>query len=71
METLAKAFDNAHGFRFKSAFAETLVQLLHPVAKVRIMLIRTITVIYAVILIIVFRRHKRKSTTRNGPKPSR
>ncbi|VDC07396.1 unnamed protein product [Peniophora sp. CBMAI 1063] len=33
METLAKAFDNAHGFRFKSAFAETLVQLLHPVAK--------------------------------------
>lgn len=34
METLAKAFDNAHGFRFKSAFAETLVQLLHPVAKV-------------------------------------
>ncbi|KAI0032600.1 cell morphogenesis N-terminal-domain-containing protein [Vararia minispora EC-137] len=33
METLAKAFDNAHGFRFKLAFAETLVQLLHPVAK--------------------------------------
>jgi hypothetical protein len=34
MEALAKAFENAHGFRFKLSFAETLVQLLHPVAKV-------------------------------------
>ncbi|KAH9077891.1 cell morphogenesis N-terminal-domain-containing protein [Lactarius deliciosus] len=33
MEALAKAFENAHGFRFKLSFAETLVQLLHPVAK--------------------------------------
>ncbi|KAI0312773.1 cell morphogenesis N-terminal-domain-containing protein, partial [Amylostereum chailletii] len=33
MEQLAKAFDNTHGFRFKSAFAEALVHLLHPVAK--------------------------------------
>jgi len=34
MEALAKAFEHAHGFRFKLSFAETLVQLLHPVAKV-------------------------------------
>ncbi len=34
MEALAKAFENAHGFRFKLSFAERLVQLLHPVAKV-------------------------------------
>ncbi|KAI0305309.1 cell morphogenesis N-terminal-domain-containing protein [Multifurca ochricompacta] len=33
MEALAKAFENAHGFRFKLSFAEALVQLLHPVAK--------------------------------------
>ncbi|KAI0065268.1 hypothetical protein BV25DRAFT_1927987 [Artomyces pyxidatus] len=33
MESLAKAFDNAHGFRFKLSFAETLVHLLHPIAK--------------------------------------
>jgi hypothetical protein len=36
MEALAKAFENAHGFRFKLSFAETLVQLLHPVAKVSV-----------------------------------
>lgn len=34
MEGLAKAFENVHGFRFKLSFAEALVQLLHPVAKV-------------------------------------
>jgi Cell morphogenesis N-terminal len=34
MEALAKAFENAHGFRFKLSFAETLVLLLHPVAQV-------------------------------------
>lgn len=34
MEALAKAFENAHGFRFKLSFMETLVELLHPVAKV-------------------------------------
>ncbi|KAH9992268.1 cell morphogenesis N-terminal-domain-containing protein, partial [Russula vinacea] len=33
MEALAKAFENAHGFRFKLSFMETLVELLHPVAK--------------------------------------
>ncbi|KAI0264751.1 cell morphogenesis N-terminal-domain-containing protein [Gloeopeniophorella convolvens] len=33
MEALAKAFENAHGFRFKLSFAETLIHLLHPVAK--------------------------------------
>lgn len=35
MESLSKAFVQAHGFRLKSAFAETLVQLLHPIGKVR------------------------------------
>jgi hypothetical protein len=34
MEALAKAFENTHGFRFKLSFMETLVELLHPVAKV-------------------------------------
>jgi len=34
MEALAKAFEKAHGFRFKLSFMETLVELLHPVAKV-------------------------------------
>ncbi|KAI9447301.1 cell morphogenesis N-terminal-domain-containing protein [Russula earlei] len=33
MEGLAKAFENAHGFRFKLSFMETLIHLLHPVAK--------------------------------------
>ncbi|THH13619.1 hypothetical protein EW146_g6621 [Bondarzewia mesenterica] len=33
MESLAKSFENAHGFRFKLAFAETLLHLLHPIAK--------------------------------------
>jgi hypothetical protein len=42
MEALAKAFEHAHGFRFKLSFAETLVQLLHPVAKVISLLILTI-----------------------------
>ncbi|KZT28126.1 hypothetical protein NEOLEDRAFT_1176276 [Neolentinus lepideus HHB14362 ss-1] len=32
-ESLAKSFANAHGFRLKSAFAETLVQILHPIGK--------------------------------------
>jgi furry protein family len=34
MEALAKAFENAHGSSFKLSFMETLVELLHPVAKV-------------------------------------
>ncbi|THU94717.1 hypothetical protein K435DRAFT_966750 [Dendrothele bispora CBS 962.96] len=33
MESLSKAFFNAHGFRLKSTFAETLVQVLHPIGK--------------------------------------
>ncbi|TFK49459.1 hypothetical protein OE88DRAFT_1737075 [Heliocybe sulcata] len=32
-ESLSKSFANAHGFRLKSAFAETLVQILHPIGK--------------------------------------
>ena len=35
MESLAKSFENAHGLRFKMAFAETLTRLLHPIGKVR------------------------------------
>lgn len=34
LESLSKAFVQAHGFRLKSAFADTLVQLLHPIGKV-------------------------------------
>jgi hypothetical protein len=34
VESLARAFDNAHGFGLKSAFAEALVRLLHPIGKV-------------------------------------
>ncbi|KAJ7599265.1 cell morphogenesis N-terminal-domain-containing protein [Mycena floridula] len=33
LESLSKSFANAHGFRLKSAFAETLVHLLHPIGK--------------------------------------
>lgn len=33
MESLAKSFENAHGLRFKIAFAETIVRLLHPIGK--------------------------------------
>ncbi|KIJ63137.1 hypothetical protein HYDPIDRAFT_113710 [Hydnomerulius pinastri MD-312] len=33
MESLAKSFENAHGLRFKIAFADTLTRLLHPIGK--------------------------------------
>ncbi|KIK63789.1 hypothetical protein GYMLUDRAFT_40866 [Collybiopsis luxurians FD-317 M1] len=33
MESLSKAFMQAHGFRLKTAFAETLVHVLHPIGK--------------------------------------
>ncbi|KAH7878271.1 cell morphogenesis N-terminal-domain-containing protein [Lentinula edodes] len=33
MESLSKAFMQAHGFRLKTAFAETLIHLLHPIGK--------------------------------------
>ncbi|KAH7882439.1 cell morphogenesis N-terminal-domain-containing protein [Phlebopus sp. FC_14] len=33
MESLAKSFENAHGLRFKTAFAETVIRLLHPIGK--------------------------------------
>lgn len=36
MESLAKSFEKAHGQKLKSAFAETLTQLLHPIGKVSI-----------------------------------
>lgn len=32
--SLSKFFDNAHGTRLKTAFAETLVHILHPIGKV-------------------------------------
>ncbi|CAL1709144.1 unnamed protein product [Somion occarium] len=32
-ESLSKSFGNAHGIRLKSIFAETLVHMLHPIAK--------------------------------------
>ena len=34
LEALSKSFANAHGQRLKSAFAEVLTRLLHPIAKV-------------------------------------
>jgi hypothetical protein len=34
MESLSKSFEQAHGLRLKTAFAETLVHLLHPIGKV-------------------------------------
>lgn len=34
LESLSKSFGNAHGLRLKSTFAETLVQMLHPIGKV-------------------------------------
>ncbi|KAG1858767.1 cell morphogenesis N-terminal-domain-containing protein [Suillus subalutaceus] len=33
LELLAKSFANAHGLRFKIAFADTLTRLLHPIGK--------------------------------------
>ncbi|OCH93344.1 hypothetical protein OBBRIDRAFT_885610 [Obba rivulosa] len=33
MASLSKSFENAHGNRLKTTFAETLVQLLHPIGK--------------------------------------
>ncbi|KAI0795448.1 cell morphogenesis N-terminal-domain-containing protein [Abortiporus biennis] len=33
LEELSKSFDNAHGVRLKTVFAETLINLLHPIAK--------------------------------------
>ncbi|KAJ6497024.1 cell morphogenesis N-terminal-domain-containing protein [Mycena vitilis] len=33
LESLSKSFVQAHGFRLKTAFAETLVKLLHPIGK--------------------------------------
>ncbi|KAF5391713.1 hypothetical protein D9757_001660 [Collybiopsis confluens] len=33
MESLSKAFMQGHGFRLKTAFAETLVNVLHPIGK--------------------------------------
>ena len=34
LASLSKSFDNAHGYRFKTIFAETLIQILHPIGKV-------------------------------------
>ncbi|KAI0356441.1 hypothetical protein OH77DRAFT_1588913 [Trametes cingulata] len=33
LASLSKAFENAHGNRLKTIFAETLVQMLHPIGK--------------------------------------
>ncbi len=34
LASLSKVYDNAHGNRLKTIFAETLVQILHPIGKV-------------------------------------
>ncbi|TCD68750.1 Cell morphoproteinsis protein PAG1 [Steccherinum ochraceum] len=33
LESLSKSFEHAHGVRLKTIFAETLTQILHPIAK--------------------------------------
>ncbi len=65
MEALAKAFENAHGFRFKLSFAETLVQLLHPVAKVTFRL----NFDYLFRLTMIDRLRKQRLTILSGPRP--
>lgn len=40
MESLSKTYVNTHGQRLKVAFAETLLSLLHPIGKVRIVSFR-------------------------------
>ena len=37
MESLSKVFENAHGLRLKTTFAETLLQVMHPIGKVSVM----------------------------------
>lgn len=37
MASLSKSFENAHGNRLKTSFAETLVYMLHPIAKVSLL----------------------------------
>jgi Cell morphogenesis N-terminal len=39
MEVLAKTFLNVHGARLKTAFAEMLISLMHPIGKVSCLLI--------------------------------
>lgn len=34
LASLSKSFENAHGNRLKTIFAETLVHILHPMRKV-------------------------------------
>ena len=34
LDSLSKSFDQAHGVRLKTVFAETLVHVLHPIGKV-------------------------------------
>jgi hypothetical protein len=67
MEGLAKAFEHAHGFRFKLSFAETLVHLLHPVAKVLFRLYFH----YLCQLTMIDRPRKQKLTILSGPRPSK
>lgn len=44
MEVLAKTFLNVHGARLKTAFAEMLISLLHPIGKVSSLLIVAINI---------------------------
>ena len=36
MESLSKVFENAHGLRLKTTFAETLLQVMHPISKLSV-----------------------------------
>lgn len=64
MEPLAKVFANAHGSRLKTTFAETLVDILHPISKVRFYFPLT----RCLLTMECIRPLKQKRTTLNGPR---
>jgi furry protein family len=48
MFSLSKSFENAHGFRLKSTFAETLTHLLHSIGKVSYLLVPPLRLILTI-----------------------
>jgi hypothetical protein len=63
LESLSKSFVQAHGFRLKTAFAETLVKLLHPIGKVRVLFFKPNIDPHP-----FYRPPRQKRTTRSGLK---
>lgn len=65
LESFSKSFAHAHGFRLKSAFADTLIQLIHPIGKVcKSPTFLSVTVTFAV------RLPKRRPTIQYGQRQS-